>query len=89
MRGNLKGIYEIEKDIAIVVAGQSPFTRKYGVSTGELCFMAYPEALDSIRLENRDIDGLIICSATEYDKQRSPVGVVSDYLNLRGRPTSG
>jgi acetyl-CoA C-acetyltransferase len=77
----------MEKDVAIVGIGQSPFTRKCGVSIGELCFMAYHEALGSIRLENRGIDASIICSATEYDKQRSPAGVVSDYLNLRGRPT--
>jgi acetyl-CoA C-acetyltransferase len=77
----------MEKDVAIVAAGQSPFTRRCGVSIGELCFMAYQEALEGLRLENRDIDASIICSATEYDKQRSPAGVVSDYLNLRGRPT--
>jgi acetyl-CoA C-acetyltransferase len=77
----------MEKDVAIVGVGQSAFTRKCGVSIGELCFMAYHEALDGIRLENKDIDASIICSATEYDKQRSPAGVVSDYLHLRGKPT--
>ena len=77
----------MERDVAIVGVGQSPFTRKCGVSIGELCFMAYREALDGIRLQNRNIDASIVCSATEYDKQRSPAGVVSDYLNLRGKPT--
>jgi len=27
------------------------------------------------------------CSATEYDKQRSPAGVITEYLNLKERPT--
>jgi acetyl-CoA C-acetyltransferase len=77
----------MEKDVAIVVVGQSPFTRRCGVSIGELCFFAYLEALGSIRLKNEDIDASVVCSATEYDKQRNPAGVVCDYLNLRGRPT--
>jgi acetyl-CoA C-acetyltransferase len=77
----------MEKDVAIVGVGQSPFKRRCSVSIGELCFSAYLDALGSIRLGNEDIDASVVCSATEYDKQRSPAGVVSDYLNLRGRPT--
>ncbi len=77
----------MEKDVAIVGVGQSPFTRKCSASIGELCFLAYDEALDGICLENEDIDASVICSATEYDKQRSPAGIVSDYLNLRKKPT--
>ena len=77
----------MEKDVAIVGVGQSPFTRKCGVSIGELCFLAYHEVFDSIHLKNEDIDASVICSATEYDKQRSPAGVVSDYLGLKGKPT--
>lgn len=77
----------MEKDVAIVGAGQSPFTRRCGLSIGEICFFAYHEALDGIRLKNEEIGASVICSATEYDKQRSPASVVSDYLGLRGRPT--
>ena len=77
----------MEKDVAIVGAGQSPFTRRCGLSIGEISFLAYQEALDGIRLKNEDIGASVVCSATEYDKQRSPAGVVSDYLSLRGRPT--
>ncbi len=84
---NLRGIDEMEKDVAIVGVGQSPFMRRCGVSIGELCFWAYQEAMEGIRLKNEEIDASVVCSATEYDKQRSPAGVVSDYLNLRGKPT--
>lgn len=77
----------MEKDVAIVGVGQSPFTRRCGVSIGELCFLAYLEAMDGIRLKNNDIDASVICSATEYDKQRSPAGVISEYLSLIGKPT--
>ncbi len=77
----------MEKDVAIVGVGQSPFMRKCGISIGELCFLAYHEALDGLHLKNNDMDASIICSATEYDKQRSPAGVISDYLGLRKKPT--
>ncbi len=77
----------MEKDVAIVGVGQSPFTRRCGLSIGELCFSAYVEAMKGIRLNNDEIGASVICSATEYDKQRSPAGVISDYLNLRGKPT--
>ncbi len=77
----------MEKDVAIVGVGQSPFTRRCGLSIGELCFSAYLEAMKGIRLKNDEIGASVVCAATEYDKQRSPAGVVSDYLNLRGKPT--
>ena len=77
----------MEKDVAIVGTGQSPFMRRCGVSIGELCFLAHKEALEGIHLKNEQIEASVICSATEYDKQRSPAGVVSDYLDLRGKPT--
>ena len=77
----------MEKDVAIVGVGQSPFTRRCGLSIGELCFSAYLEAMKGTRLKNDEIGASVVCSATEYDKQRSPAGVISDYLNLRGKPT--
>ncbi len=77
----------MEKDVAIVGAGQSPFMRRCGVSIGELCFWAFQEAIEGIHLKNEEIGASVVCSATEYDKQRSPAGVVSEYLNLKGKPT--
>jgi len=61
-------------DVAIIGAGQTVFTRKCGVALRELCFDAYKEAMAGLDLTNKNIDGSIICSAPEYDKQRSPAG---------------
>ena len=77
----------MERDVAIVGVGQSPFMRRCGISIGELCFFAFKEAKEGINLKNEQIDASIICSATEYDKQRSPAGVITEYLNLNHRPT--
>jgi len=75
------------KDVAIVGVGQSVFSRKCGMSLRELCFEAYSEAMEGLRLAPRDIDASIICSAPEYDRQRSPAGVISEYLGLTPSPT--
>lgn len=77
----------MEKDVAIVGVGQSPFMRRCGISIGELCFLAFKEAKEDINLRNEQIEASIICSATEYDKQRSPAGVITEYLNLNRKPT--
>ena len=75
------------EDVAIVGAGQSVFTRKCGVSIRELCFDAFKEAMDGLDITSVDIDASIICSAPEYDKQRTPSGLISEYLGLNPRPT--
>ncbi len=73
-------------DVAIIGVGQSVFARKCGVSVKELCFDAYKEAMDGLDLTNRDIDASITCSAPEYDKQRTPSGLISEYLELTPKP---
>ena len=75
------------KDVAIVGVGQSVFSRKCGMSIRELCFEAYSEAMEGLNLDPKDIDASIICSAPEYDRQRSPAGVISEYLGLTPSPT--
>ena len=75
------------EDVAIIGVGQSVFSRKCGVSTRELCFDAYKEAMDGLDITNNDIDASIICSAPEYDKQRSPAGLISEYLELTPKPS--
>ncbi|HAZ31859.1 MAG TPA: acetyl-CoA acetyltransferase [Dehalococcoidia bacterium] len=75
------------RDVAIVGVGQSVFSRKCGMSVRELCFEAYSEAMEGLRLAPGDIDASIICSAPEYDRQRSPAGVISEYLGLTPSPT--
>jgi len=75
------------QDVAIVGVGQSVFTRKCGVSIRELCFEAYTEAMEGLDITRSDIDASIICSAPEYDKQRSPAGLISEYLELTPKPS--
>lgn len=60
-------------DVAIVGVGQSVFSRKCGVSIRELCFEAFQEAMAGLNITSSDIDASIICSAPEYDKQRTPL----------------
>src|SRR2546425_4671940 len=38
-------------------------------------------------MDSSKIDGSVVCSATHYDKQRSPAGVVAEYLGLNPQPT--
>ncbi len=74
------------EDVAIVGAGQSVFSRKCGVNIRELCFDAFKEAMDGLEITNKDIDASITCSAPEYDKQRTPSGLISEYLELTPKP---
>ena len=74
------------EEVAIIGAGQSAFTRKCGVSVRELCFEAFKEAMEGLDITNADIDASITCSAPEYDKQRTPSGLISEYLELTPKP---
>jgi len=73
--------------VAIVGVGQTPFSRNCGMSIRELCFEAFRNALEDINLTPKEIDASIICSAPEYDKQRSPAGLISEYLGLTPKST--
>ena len=77
----------MNKRVAVVGVGQTAFTRKCGISIREMCFEAFKDALDDINLTPKEIDTSIICSAPEYDKQRSPAGLISEYLGLTPKPT--
>lgn len=77
----------MSKDVAIIGAGQSAFVRSCAMAVRELCFEAFTEAMEGLKIGARDIDGSIVCSAPEYDKQRSPSGVIAEYLNLVPKPT--
>jgi acetyl-CoA C-acetyltransferase len=50
-------------------------------------FDAFKEALGDVQIRANDIDASIVCSAPEYDKQRSPAGVFAEYLGLNPQPT--
>ncbi|MFA7468687.1 MAG: acetyl-CoA acetyltransferase, partial [Desulfotomaculaceae bacterium] len=75
------------KDVAIIGVGQSSFVRGYKGSIRELAFEAYREAMQDAGISNSDIGASIICSAPEYDSQRSPSGIIAEYLGLNPQPT--
>ena len=73
--------------VAIIGVGQSAFVRGYPGSIRELAFEGFKEALADAQMSAEDIDASIVCSAPEYDKQRSPSGVFAEYLGLIPQPT--
>lgn len=75
------------KEVAIIGVGQTPFVRRCGVSVRELAFQAFKEAMEDAGMTPKDVDGSIVCSAPEYDKQRSPSGLIAEYLGLNPQPT--
>ena len=73
--------------VGIIGVGQSAFVRGYPGSIRELAFDGFKEAMQDAGIPTKDIDASIICSAPEYDKQRSPAGVFAEYLGLVPQPT--
>ncbi len=73
--------------VGIVGVGQSAFVRGYPGSIRELAFEGFKEGMKDAGISVKDIDASIICSAPEYDKQRSPAGVFAEYLGLTPQPT--
>ncbi|MEJ2739114.1 MAG: thiolase domain-containing protein [Dehalococcoidia bacterium] len=75
------------QEVAVIGVGQTSFTRDCGVSIRELCFEAFKEAMEGLKLSPKEIDASIIGSAPEYDKQRTPAALISEYLGLTPSPT--
>lgn len=73
--------------VAIIGVGQSAFVRGYPGSIRELAFEGFKDALLDAKITTKEIDASVICSAPEYDKQRSPAGVIAEYLGLTPQPT--
>jgi acetyl-CoA C-acetyltransferase len=73
--------------VGIIGVGQSKFVRAYPGSIRELAFEGFKDAMQDAQISVQDIDASIICSAPEYDKQRSPSGVFAEYLGLTPQPT--
>lgn len=73
--------------VGIIGVGQSKFVRRYPGSIRELAFEGFKEAMQDAQISAGDIDASIVCSAPEYDKQRSPSGVFAEYLGLIPQPT--
>src|SRR5512139_2056358 len=75
------------KDVAVIGVGQSSFVRGYEGSIRELAFEAFREAMKDAGITQKDVAASVFCSAPEYDKQRSPAGVLAEYLGLIPQPT--
>jgi acetyl-CoA C-acetyltransferase len=73
--------------VAVIGVGQSQFVRKYPGSIRELAFEGFKEALTDAGITAKEIDASVLCSAPEYDKQRSPSAVIAEYLGLNPQPT--
>jgi len=73
--------------VGIIGVGQSTFVRSYPGSIRELAFEGFKDAMQDAQITTGDIDASVICSAPEYDKQRSPAGVFAEYLGLNPQPT--
>jgi len=73
--------------VGIIGVGQSAFVRGYPGSIRELAFEGFRDAMQDAQISTKDIDASVICSAPEYDKQRSPAGVFAEYLGLTPQPT--
>jgi acetyl-CoA C-acetyltransferase len=75
------------RKVAIIGVGQSHFVRSYPGSIRELAFEGFKEAVTDAQVTAGDIDASVVCSAPEYDKQRSPAGIMAEYLGLNPQPT--
>ncbi|MGP8283886.1 MAG: thiolase domain-containing protein [Desulfomonilaceae bacterium] len=73
--------------VGVISVGQSAFVRAYPGSIRELAFEAFKDALKGSGIKTEQIDASVICSAPEYDKQRTPAGLVAEYLGLNPQPT--
>jgi len=73
--------------VGIIGVGQSAFVRGFPGSIRELAFEGFKECMEDAQISVKDINASIICSAPEYDKQRSPAGVFAEYLGLTPQPT--
>ncbi|RJR47932.1 MAG: acetyl-CoA acetyltransferase [Desulfobacteraceae bacterium] len=73
--------------VGIIGVGQSEFVRGYPGSIRELAFEGFKDAMQDAKISVKDIDATVVCSAPEYDKQRSPAGVLAEYLGLTPQPT--
>jgi acetyl-CoA C-acetyltransferase len=73
--------------VGIIGVGQSAFVRGYPGSIRELAFEGFRDAVQDAGITTNEIDASVICSAPEYDKQRSPAGVFAEYLGLTPQPT--
>jgi len=82
-----KSVESAMKKVAVVGVGQTKFGERSDASIREIAFEAFKEAVEDAGITPKEIDASVVCSATHYDKQRSPAGVIAEYLGLNPQPT--
>ncbi len=75
------------RNVAVIGVGQSKFARRPDASIREIAFEAFKEAVEDAQITREEIQASLVCSATHYDKQRTPAGVIAEYLGLNPQPT--
>ena len=73
--------------VGIVGVGQTKFGKLSDSSSRELVADAFKEALSDAGIARNDISTIIVCSGSHYDKQRSPSGIMAEYVGLNPKPT--
>lgn len=73
--------------VAIVGVGQTKFGKLSDSSSRELVADAVKEALSDAGLARKDVGTLVVCSGSHYDKQRSPAGIMAEYVGINPTPT--
>jgi acetyl-CoA C-acetyltransferase len=73
--------------VGIVGVGQTKFGKLADSSGREMVGDAFKAALSDAGLARKDITSLVVCSGSHYDKQRSPAGIMAEYLGLNPTPT--
>jgi acetyl-CoA C-acetyltransferase len=77
----------VMRKVAVVGVGQTKFGERSDASIKEIAFEAFKEAMEDARLTPKEIEASVVCSASHYDKQRTPAGVIAEYLGLNPQPT--
>jgi acetyl-CoA C-acetyltransferase len=73
--------------VGIVGIGQTKFGKLSDSSSRELVADAFKEALADASLARKEISALVVCSGSHYDKQRSPAGIMAEYVGVNPTPT--
>jgi acetyl-CoA C-acetyltransferase len=71
----------------IVGVGQTKFGKLSDSSSRELVADAFKDALSDAGIARDDISTIIVCSGSDYDKQRSASGIITEYVGLNPKPT--
>jgi acetyl-CoA C-acetyltransferase len=75
------------RKVVVVGVGQTKFGERSDATIKEIAFEAFKEAIEDARVTPKEIEASIVCSASHYDKQRTPAGVIAEYLGLNPQPT--